>query len=153
MGEGLERSTNLIPVHIEVTNLSGSQLSMHQFGFDDDDMAESISPKLPHTCDSRRRKSQSEENSGGTPKSRRSATDGFLDAVNNFASIISKRDENEELIFKQCIEALDDIPTLSKDEYLAVNDMFADLKTARSFINCKKEYKIDWIKRKMMSLD
>ncbi|KAK1275532.1 hypothetical protein QJS04_geneDACA012841 [Acorus gramineus] len=126
---------------------------MHQFGFGDDEMVESVSPKPPQTSDSRRRKSRSEENSGRTPKSRRSATDGFLDAVNNLASVISKRDEKEELIFKQCIEALDDIPNLSKDEYLAANDMFADSKIARSFINCKKEYMIDWIKRKMMSLD
>ncbi|KAK1312217.1 hypothetical protein QJS10_CPA07g01184 [Acorus calamus] len=137
---------------VEVTNLDETQSPMHQFDFGDDDMVESP-PKPPQTSDSRRRKFQSEENSGRNPKSRRSATDGFLDAVNNLASVISKRDEKKELIFKQCIEALDDIPTLSKDEYLAANDMFADSKTARSFINCKREYRIDWIKRKMMSLD
>ncbi|KAK1284955.1 hypothetical protein QJS10_CPB20g00421 [Acorus calamus] len=137
---------------VEVTNLDETQSPMHQYDFGDDDMAESP-PKPPQTSDSRRRKFQSEENSGRNPKSRRSATDGFLDAVNNLTSVISKRDEKKELIFKQCIEALDDIPTLSKDEYLAANDMFADSKTARSFINCKKEYRIDWIKRKMMSLD
>ncbi|KAK1303183.1 hypothetical protein QJS10_CPB11g00073 [Acorus calamus] len=137
----------------KVTNLDGSQSSMHQFGFGDDDMEESTLAKPPQISDSRRRKSQSEENRGHTPKSRRSAIDGFLDAVNNLASVIRKRDEKEELIFNQCKAALDDIPTLSKDEYLAANDMLADSNTARSFINCKKEYKIDWIKRKMMLLD
>ncbi|KAK1311904.1 hypothetical protein QJS10_CPA07g01126 [Acorus calamus] len=107
-GEG-SRTINQLDTntHVEVTNLNGSQSPMHRFGFGNDDTAESISPKLPQTSDSRRRKSQSKENSGRTPKSRRSVTDGFLDVVNNFASIINKQDEKEELIFKQCIEALD----------------------------------------------
>ncbi|KAK1278356.1 hypothetical protein QJS04_geneDACA023285 [Acorus gramineus] len=65
---------------VEVTNLDGSQSPMHQFGFGDDEMAESVSPKPPQTSDSRRRKSRSEGNSGRTPKSRRSATDEFFDA-------------------------------------------------------------------------
>ncbi|KAK1326617.1 hypothetical protein QJS10_CPA01g02999 [Acorus calamus] len=152
---GGSRTINQLDINapVEVTNLDESQSPMHQFGFGDDDMAESTSAKPLQTSDSRRRESQSEENSGRTPKSHRSAIDGFLDAVNNLASIIRKRDEKEELIFNQCIEALDDIPTLSKDEYLAANDMLADSNTARSFINCKKEYRIDWIKRKMMLLD
>ncbi|KAK1290864.1 hypothetical protein QJS10_CPB18g00760 [Acorus calamus] len=64
--------------HVEDTKLDESQSPMHQFGFGDDGMAESSS-KPPQTNDSRRRKFQSEENSGRNPKSRRSATDGFLD--------------------------------------------------------------------------
>ncbi|KAK1309701.1 hypothetical protein QJS10_CPA08g00690 [Acorus calamus] len=87
--EGGSRTINQIDTStpVEITNLDGTQSPMHQFGFGDDDMAES-SPKPPQTSDSRRRKFQSEENSGRNPKSRRSATDEFLDAVNNLASLI-----------------------------------------------------------------
>ncbi|KAK1287619.1 hypothetical protein QJS10_CPB19g00373 [Acorus calamus] len=56
---GGSRTTNQLDTSapIEVTNLDGSQSPMHQFGFGDDDMAESVSPKPPHTSDSKRRKS------------------------------------------------------------------------------------------------
>ncbi|KAK1288049.1 hypothetical protein QJS10_CPB19g00388 [Acorus calamus] len=56
---GGSRTTNQLDTSapIEVTNLDGSQSPKHQFGFNDDDMAESVSPKPPHTSDSKRRKS------------------------------------------------------------------------------------------------